>query len=165
MEITPIQMFRREMEREAQTTKKFLSIIPEDKYEWQPHPKSMKLIQLVTHIAELPTWFELILTTNGIDFEANEYKPKQINNNAELMAHFEESLENGLASLDKYGDVDLWQLWPISSGAMVFTNNPRLDEMRNTASQVVHHRAQLGVYLRLLNVPIPGSYGPSSDEM
>lgn len=163
--MTPFQLFKRELEREAVTTKKMLSIIPEDKYDWQPHPKSMKLLALATHIAEIPTWFELILTSNGIDFEANEYKPTQINNNEELITLFEESLKTALSSLDKYVDVDLWQLWPISSGAMVFTNNPRLDEMRNTASQVVHHRAQLGVYLRLLNVPIPGSYGPSADEM
>ncbi len=163
--MTPFQLFKRELEREAVTTKKMLSIIPEDKYDWQPHPKSMKLLALATHIAEIPTWFELILTSNGIDFEANEYKPTQINNNEELITLFEESLKTALSSLDKYVDADLWQLWPISSGAMVFTNNPRLDEMRNTASQVVHHRAQLGVYLRLLNVPIPGSYGPSADEM
>lgn len=163
--MTPFQLFKRELEREAVTTKKMLSIIPEDKYDWQPHPKSMKLLALATHIAEIPTWFELILTSNGIDFEANEYKPAQIKNNEDLLTLFEESLKTALASLDKYVDADLWQLWPISSGAMVFTNNPRLDEMRNTASQVVHHRAQLGVYLRLLNVPIPGSYGPSADEM
>lgn len=165
MEITPLQLLKREMERESLTTKKMLTLVPEDKYEWQPHPKSMTLIRLATHVAELPSWFELILTTPGIDFETADYTPKQIENNSQLMAYYEDCLQEGLESLEKNTDKDLWEKWPITSGAIEYTNNPRLDELRNTNSQVVHHRAQLGVYLRLLNIPIPGSYGPSADEM
>lgn len=163
--MTPIALFKREMEREAVTTKKMLLRVPDDKYTWKPHEKSMSLIALATHIADIPTWIELILTTEGIDFEVSEYKPKEIKNNAELIAYHEECLQKGLTALDTHGDVDLWVNWPISSGETVFTNNPRLDELRNTSSQIVHHRAQLGVYLRLLDIPIPGSYGPSADEM
>lgn len=160
-----IQMLLKEMDQESQTTRKMLSIIPDDKYDWQPHPKSMTVRQLGTHIAELPTWVSLVLQTNELDFASSPYQPVPINNRTELLNHFEKSLAEGKEQLTKSGEDDLLPDWTLRNGEQILSVSTRGEFVRMTFSQIVHHRAQLGVYLRLLNIPIPGSYGPSADEM
>lgn len=86
-----IQMLVKEMQQEAQTTQKMLERVPNDKYDWQPHPKSMTIRQLTTHIAELPSWVTLALTTDELDFATSPYSPKTINNTTELLEFFEQS--------------------------------------------------------------------------
>ena len=152
------------MEHEAQTTRKMLSRIPDDKYDWQPHPKSMTIRQLATHIAELPTWVTMTVTTDGLDFATTPYQPVPIGNTGELMTYFEKSLENGKESLAAADEKKLGETWTLRSGDQVFVQATKAEMIRTTYCQVVHHRAQLGVYLRLLDIPIPGSYGPSADE-
>ncbi|MCC6286451.1 MAG: DinB family protein [Chitinophagaceae bacterium] len=159
-----ISMFLKEMEQEAYTTKKMLSRVPDDKYDWKPHPKSMTLRQLSTHIAELPTWVSMVLNTNELDFASAPYNPVIINNSNELMAYFEKSLEDGRTHLSKATDADLQPTWTLRNGAEIYSSSTRGEFIRITYCQIVHHRAQLGVYLRLLDIPIPGSYGPSADE-
>ncbi|PVD53022.1 damage-inducible protein DinB [Terrimonas sp.] len=154
----------KEMEQEAQTTRKMLSRVPDDKYDWKPHPKSMTVRQLSTHIAELPTWVSMVLNTNELDFATAPYNPVIINNGKELMAYFEKSLEDGKAHLSKAADEDLQPAWTLRNGKEIYSTSTRGEFIRITYCQVVHHRAQLGVYLRLLDIPIPGSYGPSADE-
>src|SRR5271165_895514 len=97
MEIIP--MLLKEMEQEAQTTRKMLSRIPDDKYDWQPHPKSMTVRSLATHIAELPAWVTLTVTTDELDFASSPYSPTVVNNTAELLDLFEKSFEDGKAHL------------------------------------------------------------------
>lgn len=154
-----------EMEQEAQTTRKMLSRIPDDKYDWKPHEKSMNIRTLATHIAELPTWVSMALDTSELDFATSDYKPKQISNTSELLQYFEECLANGKERLAKATDDELVPDWTLRNGAEVYDVSPKGKVIRMSYCQIVHHRAQLGVYLRLLNVPIPGSYGPSADEM
>lgn len=163
MEIIP--MLLKEMEHEAQTTRKMLQRVPDDKLDWKAHEKSMSIRQVATHIAELPGWVTMTLTTNELDFAANPYDPKPIANNKELMAYFEETLADGKAHLEKANETLLMEPWTLRRGDQIFNTSPKVDVIRMTYCQIVHHRAQLGVYLRLLNVPIPGSYGPSADEM
>ncbi|MBS1584943.1 MAG: DinB family protein [Bacteroidetes bacterium] len=163
MEIIP--MLLKEMEHEARTTRKMLQCIPDDKLDWQPHAKSMTMRRLATHIAELPGWVTIALTTNELDFASNPYDPKPIANNKELMAYFEETLADGKAHLEKANETLLMEPWTLRKGEQIFNTSPKVDVIRMTYCQIVHHRAQLGVYLRLLDVPIPGSYGPSADEM
>jgi uncharacterized damage-inducible protein DinB len=160
-----IPMLLAEMEQEAQTTRKMLSRIPDDKYDWKPHEKSMSVRSLATHIAELPTWVSLTLNTSELDFATAEYKPKPINNTGELLQYFEECLTDGRERLAKASDDDLLPEWTLRSGTEIHDVSPKGKVIRMSYCQIVHHRAQLGVYLRLLNVPIPGSYGPSADEM
>lgn len=160
-----IPMLLAEMEQEAQTTRKMLSRIPDDKYDWKPHEKSMSVRTLATHIAELPTWVSLTLDTSELDFAIAGYKPKPINNTGELLQYFEECLTDGRERLAKATDDDLLPEWTLRSGAEIHDVSPKGKVIRMSYCQIVHHRAQLGVYLRLLNVPIPGSYGPSADEM
>ncbi len=167
MTITQTQlthMLRKEMEQEARTTHKMLERVPEDKYDWRPHPKSMSIRQLTTHIAELPSWVSLTLHTDGLDFATAPYEPTPIAHNGELMAFFERSLAGGMADLAHASDDDLLPTWTLRQGDQVLSATSRGDMIRMTFSQIVHHRAQLGVYLRLLDIPIPGSYGPSADE-
>ena len=160
-----IQSLLKEMDREAQTTRKMLERVPDDKYDWKPHEKSMSIRQLATHIAELPTWVRMVLTTNELDFANNPYQLKPINNTNELLAYFESSFAGGRAQLEKAKDTDLEPNWTLRNGEEIYSVDSKADVIRMSYCQIVHHRAQLGVFLRLLNVPIPGSYGPSADEM
>lgn len=160
-----IEILLRETEQEAQVTRKFLSIVPTDKYDWKPHPKSMSLKQLATHIAELPQWVSMGLTTDELDFAANPYKQVDVANNEELLAYFDKNYAQGKADLEATTEAVLEQPWTLRNGDQIYFTNTKYDTVRVSLNQTTHHRAQLGVYLRLLNIPIPGSYGPSADEM
>lgn len=160
-----INMFRKELEHEAVTTRKMLERIPDDKYDWKPHPKSMNIRQLSTHIAELPTWITMALTTDELDFAANPYEPIHVNNTQELMKLFEESLENGFSELKPENESKMEQPWTLRNGNEIYSTTSKAEVLRMAMNQITHHRAQMGVFLRLLDIPIPGSYGPSADEM
>lgn len=162
MEIIP--MLLKEMEQEAQTTRKMLERVPNDKYDWKPHEKSMTIKRLATHIAELPSWVTMALTTSELDFANNPYQPVEINSTSELLAYFERSLADGKAHLEKATEDQLMENWTLREGETIYSTSSKGEVIRMAFSQIVHHRAQLGVYLRLLNIPIPGSYGPSADE-
>ncbi len=163
--MSQIQFLLAEMDREAQTTRKMLSRVPNDKYDWKPHEKSMSVRSLATHIAELPTWVSLTLNTSELDFAKGDYNPKKIDNTEELLQYFEECLAEGRERLSKATEDDLLPSWTMRNGDEIYDVSPKRDVIRMSYCQIVHHRAQLGVYLRLLNIPIPGSYGPSADEM
>ncbi|MEP7164787.1 MAG: DinB family protein [Ferruginibacter sp.] len=160
-----IKLFLEEMDRESVTTRKILACIPDDKYDWKPHEKSMSIEQLSTHIAELPTWVSMAITTSELDFADNPYERKQVANTVQLLELFERSLADGKAQLQKANEKQLLETWTLRNGKDIYSVSPKHEVIRMTFCQIVHHRAQLGVFLRLLNVPIPGSYGPSADDM
>lgn len=160
-----IQLLSQELEKEAVTTRKMLERVPSDKFDWKPHEKSMTLKRLSTHVAELPGWISMALTTDELDFANNPYQPVEINNTKELLAYFERSLEDGKKSLASATETDLLPNWTLRNGDQVYRVSTKYEVIRMSLGQMIHHRAQLGVYLRLLNIPIPGSYGPSADEM
>jgi len=162
MDIIP--MLVKEMEQEAQTTRKMLARVPNDKYDWQPHEKSMTVKRLATHIAELPNWVKLAFTTTELDFAKGDYKVEDINNTDELLAYFERCYEDGMSSLKNATEADLLPSWTLRNGDQIFQVMNKYELVRVAFCQTVHHRAQMGVYLRLLDIPIPGSYGPSADE-
>lgn len=162
--MTQLEALRIELENEAITTRKMLAQVPTDKFSWQPHPKSMTIKRLATHIAELPTWIGMTFTTDELDFENNPYQPVDVNTTAELLAYFEQSLEDGRKHIREGKEDVLDKPWTLRSGSIVYSTEPKRSILRMAFSQIIHHRAQLGVYLRLLNIPIPGSYGPSADE-
>jgi uncharacterized damage-inducible protein DinB len=159
-----IPFFENQLKEEARITRRFLKIIPEDKYYWKPHPKSMTLRSLATHIAELPGWVPMAIDTSVLDFAAADYKPTQINNNGDLQDVFEENQEKALKALSATTDKFLENEWIMRNGEEVYIKTSKSEVIRMTMSQTIHHRAQLGVFLRLLDVPIPGSYGPSADD-
>lgn len=159
-----IEMLLKEMDMEANTTRKMLSRIPDDNYDWRPHPKSMTMRNLAVHIAELPSWVPMTLHTDGLDFATMDYTPTAVNGTADVLALFEKSLAEGEAALSQATEADLAPTWTMRNGDTVISTDTKGEVIRMAFSQTVHHRAQLGVYLRLLNIPIPGSYGPSADE-
>ncbi len=158
-------MLVKEMEQEAQTTRKMLERIPDDKYDWKPHTKSMTIRQLSTHIAELPGWVAMVLNTTELDFASSPYDPVTINSTAELLNLFEKSLVDCKENLSKATEEQLLPNWTLRNGEEIYSVSTRYEFIRLTYCQVVHHRAQLGVFLRLLDIPIPGSYGPSAVDM
>ncbi len=162
--MTRLSLFKNELEKEATATRKMLAAVPNDKYDWKPHPKSMTIRQLATHIAELPTWIGMALNTNELDFATMDYNPPPINDTATLVQTFEKSLADGLAQLTNDKENTLDEPWTLRNGEKVYSVEPKADVIRMSLSQIIHHRAQLGVFLRLLDVPIPGTYGPSADE-
>lgn len=159
-----IQLLAKEMEQEAAITRKMLESVPDDKFDWKPHDKSMALLPLATHIAELPTWVSLALNTNELDFATMDYQPAPIAKTADLLELQERSLQDGLSRLKEAKDDELWPDWTLRSSEQIYSTTSKYEVIRMSFAQIIHHRAQLGVYLRLLNIPIPGSYGPSADE-
>ena len=162
--MTQIEAFTKELENEAKTTRKMLSAIPTDKFDWKPHEKSMTIKRLASHIAELPNWIGMTFTTSELDFEKNPYKVEDVNTTAELLNYFERCLEDGRKHLKAGKEEALSDMWTLRNGAVIYSTEPKWEVLRMTMSQIIHHRAQLGVFLRLLDVKIPGSYGPSADE-
>ena len=163
--MTFLEFFLQQLEEEAVTTRKMLSRVPTDKFDWKAHEKSMVMKSLATHIAELPTWIPMTLDTDELDFAKNEYKQVQLKNTDELVTYFEECLVKGREALKNGKEKDLEKPWTLRNGEQIYSTSPKRDVIRMALSQIIHHRAQLGVYLRLLNIPIPGSYGPSADDM
>ena len=159
-----IRPLLKEMDQEAQTTRKMLERVPTAYFNWQPHKKSMTIRRLATHIAELPGWVTMAVTTDGLDFADNPYKQEEIRNTAELLEYFERSLADGRNHLRTTSEDILEEPWTLSNGGEKILVATKGEIVRMAYCQIVHHRAQLGVFLRLLDIPIPGSYGPSADE-
>jgi uncharacterized damage-inducible protein DinB len=162
---TIVSFFENQVRAEADITRKFLSILPEDKYDWKPHPKSMSLGVLATHIAELPGWIPLAVNTSVLDFAVGDYKAKTVQNNGELQEIFGQNQQQALEILSKTSDEFLQNNWTMCNGEEIYLKTTKEEVIRMTMSQTIHHRAQLGVFLRLLDIAIPGSYGPSADDM
>ena len=159
-----IELLLTEFAQEVQTTRKMLSLVPVEKFDWAPHEKSMKMKALATHIAELPSWVALAFNTEELDFETAPYEPAVVESNAELISILEKNYAEGKESLEKAKEEDLNGRWILRSGGTIHADMSKYEMIRHAFSQTIHHRAQLGVYLRLLNIPIPGSYGPSADD-
>jgi uncharacterized damage-inducible protein DinB len=159
-----IEFFLKQLNEESVTTRKMLSRVPDDQYDYKPHEKSMVMRNLATHIAELPTWISMALTTDELDFENIKGERNNVNDTTALMDLFEASLINGRSQLIAENEAKLDEKWTLRSGNIIHSVRTKGEVIRMALSQIIHHRAQIGVYLRLLNVPIPGSYGPSADE-
>lgn len=162
---TFMESFRKELESESIGTRKMLALVPADKADWKPHPKSMKLKDLATHVADIPRWFSLIINTTVLDFAEHPYNPAQCNGGEELVAYYNKNAAEAADLFAKSKDSILDEIWTMKNNDDIYMQTPKTEAIRHSFCQIVHHRAQLGVYLRLLNIPIPGMYGPSADEM
>ncbi|MES2807052.1 MAG: DinB family protein [Bacteroidota bacterium] len=162
---TIIKFLLKEIEGEAQATRNMLKIVPADKYDWRPHAKSMTLMQLTNHIAELPAWISMAFTTDGLDFAANPYESTTLTNTADILEMFDNNYADGRAHLENADEADLEKPWVLRSGEHILADMNKYETVRVAIAQGIHHRAQLGVFLRLLDVAIPGTYGPSADEL
>ena len=159
-----ISLLRKEIEQEAVTTRKMLALVPDDKHDWKPHEKSMAMKQLALHIADIPSWSKLAIDTESINFADSQEAPVY-NNNADLLAIFDKSSADGAEAMSRTNDEFIVNgTWTMFYGDHKIGTLSKYETIRHSLSQTAHHRAQLGVYLRLLNIPIPGSYGPSADD-
>ena len=159
------QAFIPELKHEAASTRKLLERVPTDKFDWKPHEKSMTLGRLASHIAEIPDWMTATLTTEELDFAKGGYKPTVPATKEELLEKFEQSYTKALETLTSATDETLRGLWTLKNGDHVIFTMPRIATLRSfVMNHFIHHRGQLTVYLRLLNIPVPGMYGPSADE-
>ena len=156
-----------EFELEMQSTRRVLERVPEDKLAWQPHPKSYTLGQLASHVAQLPDWVAHIFAGDGFNFRPEggpAYQAAKCGSSRELLDLFDRSVAKAKAVIGQARDEMLDVPWTLMAGDNVFFSLPRWQVYRSWGmNHMVHHRAQLGVYLRLLDVPVPGTYGPSAD--
>jgi len=162
--MSTIKEFLKELDEESVVTRKMLERVPDDKIDWQPHVKSMPIRMLAGHIAELTGWITLAFVTDELDFAATPYEFPVWSNNAELLNFFEKQLSTAREHLLNGKEEDLDPQWTLKNGEIVYMTLTKRELVRHSLSQIIHHRAQLGVYLRLLDIPIPGTYGPSADE-
>lgn len=154
-----------EFEHETQTTRKHLERLPNDKLDWRPHEKSFTAAGLASHITECVGWTVAIFNEREIDFDPSTYKPYLATSVADLLKTFDDNVDKGKQALASATDDTLTEPWSLKIMGRVQFEKPRAAVFRDFAlSHVIHHRGQFSVYLRLLNVPVPGSYGPSADE-
>ena len=162
--ISFIEAFQKELAEEAKQTRRMLAIVPADKMDWQPHPKSMTIKVLSTHLADIVSWISAILDQDEWDL-ATVGEPTDCTNAEELLKKFDDGLRRSEQSLSQATDAILQNHWVLRAGDQVYLDIEKWEAIRHTFGQNTHHRAQLGVFLRLLDIPIPGPYGPSADEM
>jgi uncharacterized damage-inducible protein DinB len=157
-----------EFDNEMSNTRRTLERVPEDKFEWKPHEKSMPLGQLAVHLATLPTWAVYALAQDSLDIappgEAPQSMP-EVGSRGELLSLFDESVSSAREALAGASDERMLGDWSLLKGGRTILTMPRVAVLRSfVMNHNIHHRAQLGVYLRLNDLPVPSIYGPSADE-
>ena len=154
-----------ELQQEGITTRKMLALVPVDKKDWKPHEKSMALGNLSRHVAEIYGWPKETVQDDVLDFSKMDHKPVEITSNEQLLALFDKCMAKAKEILENTPDEEMAKPWTMRNGETIFFTIPKAQVMRTwVLNHSVHHRAQLGVYLRLLDIPIPGCYGPTADE-
>ena len=160
----PIALLFPELDTELAVTRTILGIVPWEHAEWKPHPRSGTLGKLATHVAQLPNFATTMATMDVLHFNPEDFKPAPVTSTAELVALFDTEAAKMRAALATLDHERLNGSWKMLFGGNAMIDNQRAFLLRHMGiNHLVHHRAQLGVYLRLLDVKIPGSYGPSAD--
>ena len=161
-------LFLSEFDQEMATARKTLERIPDDKLSWKPHEKSMPLNRLAGHIAELAGWAAPVIEQDSLDFRPPGQPPLQpmiATSRKQVLEVFDKNREQSRQSIGKVSDEQLMKNWSLMSGGQTLFTMPRVAVLRSFClNHIIHHRAQLGVYLRLNDIPVPSVYGPSADE-
>src|SRR5262249_24872133 len=154
-----------EFEREAKTTRRHLERLPDDKLDWRPHEKSYTAGGLASHIVDCIGWADSIFNMDELDIDPTTYKPYQAASVSDLPKTFDDKAaicKHVLAGAD---DEAMMRLWRFKIMGRLKFEKSKVDVFRDfILSHLIHHRGQFSVYLRLLNAPVPGSYGPTADE-
>jgi uncharacterized damage-inducible protein DinB len=157
-----------EFDHEMANTRKSLERVPDGKFDWKPHAKSMSMGALATHIASIPHWGKLTLETPSFDVNppgGQRAQQPQLKSKAEVLAFFDKEVPQARAAIAAASDQSLMTQWTLLNGGKTIFSLPRVGVLRSMImNHIIHHRAQLGVYLRLNDVPVPSIYGPSADE-
>ncbi len=155
--------FLKELNLEAQVTRSYLAAVPFEKKAFKPAEQSETLGRLAIHVAEIMAWWTECLENDKLDFI--HFEPKEINTTEELLAYFDGLLEGAKRSLAAATDEEFNKEWSMTYGDEILFTLPKKQVARVFClNHLIHHRAQLGVYLRMLGVPVPASYGPSADD-
>lgn len=163
--MTTSELLLQDFDMEMAMTRKVLERMPEEKVEFKCHDKSMPFGRLAVHVATLPNFGITILTTPSLDLATVKWPDMTFVSREKLLADFDALVAKNRAALAAASDADLAAPWKFSFGEKVISNSPRSLAYRHMFfNHLIHHRAQLGVYLRLNDVPVPGLYGPSADE-
>ena len=153
-----------EFDHEMTTTRKVLERVPEDRFDWKPHTKSFSLGALAAHVAALPTWGAEALTKSELEI-AGSQPPTAPPSKADLLGTFDTNVAATRSALAGKTDGELLAVWTLKRGGKALFSMPKANVLRSwVLNHLVHHRRQLSVYLRLLDVPVPSIYGPSADE-
>jgi len=154
-----------ELEQEAVTTRRVLERVPGDKLTWKPHVKSMSLGQLALHVATIPGAVAKFLTGEGLDIGGVSFEQSAANSASDLLPALDESIKVAKEVLTGLDDHKALTIWRLTRGEKELFAAPRIGVVRSIMlNHWYHHRGQLSVYLRLLNIPVPSIYGPSADE-
>lgn len=163
--MTLAEMLIPEYDHEMATTRRVLERVPEGKFDWKPHDKSMSLGRLATHLAELPALSQLILKRPSFDITTPR-QSAQVTTRQEILDLFDKNVAATRSDLAATDDAAMMEKWTLQRGEQTVFSLPRAAVVRSMIfSHTIHHRGQLSVYLRLNDVPVPSIYGPSADEM
>lgn len=157
-----------EFDNEMANTRKTLERVPEGKSDWKPHEKSMAMGGLATHLSNIPTWAVFTIDQDSLDLApgGNPMPPvKLAESQAELLSTFDENVAKARAAIAGASDEELFKPWSLLTNGNTILTMPKIAVLRSfVLNHLIHHRAQLGVYLRLNDIPVPSIYGPSADE-
>jgi uncharacterized damage-inducible protein DinB len=155
-----------ELRREAGNTRIMIERLKEEHFGWKPHEKSYSVLALAKHMANIPVWIDYIVTRDHYDITHPIANAGNIATVPALLDFFDQRLANAVAILESADEEMLNQQWTFKRGEFVVYNLPKKVAIRYMVlNHIVHHRGQLSVYLRILNLPVPGMYGPSADEL
>jgi len=155
-----------EFDLEMANTRNMLERVPDEHLAFKPHEKSFSLLELASHVSNLPTWVGITLDTSELDLETDRpWERKEPTSRDEILVDFDEATAAVRPVLEAASDEDFAKTWTLRTGEEIWFTMPKAMVYRQFAlNHLIHHRAQLSVYLRLLEVPVPGMYGPSADE-
>jgi len=163
-----IQSVIPQFEHEMRVTRTVLDRIPDDKFDWKPHTKSMTICGLVSHIAQIPSWTVPIISEASLDLApvgGEPFKTPELKSRAEVLRIFDQSVSSAMEIMPSATDQALMEPWALLAGGKEIFKMPKIAVLRSfVISHIIHHRAQLGVYLRLNDISHPSIYGPSADE-
>jgi uncharacterized damage-inducible protein DinB len=156
-----------EFDNEMANTRKTLERVPDDKFAWKPHDKSSPMGNLAGHLANLPSWASLAIHQDSLDLAPGgvPVSTPPLNSQAEVLETFDKNVAGARAAIAGASDEQLFQSWTLMANGKTIMSLPRVAVLRSfVMNHLIHHRAQLGVYLRLNDIPVPSIYGPSADE-
>lgn len=153
-----------EFDQEMKTTRKVLERVVAEKFAWKPHDKSFSFGNLATHVANLPSWAPMTLSTDELDIGGNFTSP-QVESTQDILDLFDKNVAEARAALANASDEEFMKPWTLRKGGQEIFTLPKVAVVRTMVfNHIIHHRGQLSVYLRLNDIPVPSIYGPTADE-
>ena len=160
------EMFLKQLDSEVARSRRALEQVPDGKYDWRPHPKSMEFGPLVAMVAMMPSWVAMMITQNELEVAPTtpQHRPEPMRTSAELLKGLDKATAQARGALEGTTDEFLSTPWKLLAHGQVVSEAPRHEMIRDTFLHLAHHRGQMTVYLRLMGATVPSIYGPSADD-